>query len=260
MRLVLIAVDGAEPTLIEKWDLRGFKQRRWGVYESTVNYPTPRIWASIITGVPVERSLKIDKWVVPKHFPKLLHRVPLATRILGRKWVTREFLAGTPLFDEYPSIAIDFPAYNWRIPEGFTSIPEAVGDPRKSGRLMKIVMRHDMRKVRLAKEALKNNLATGWRLLAVWLYSADVVNHLFWRNRGEVRHVYLALNVFLRELARLAELRNAVTVVLSDHGGLRGLHTANGFVSASVDVGLPRKLGEVYGWLKTMLENQQSGI
>lgn len=253
MRLVLIAVDGAEPTLIEKWRLRGFMQRRWGVYESTVDYPTPRIWASIITGVPVERSLKTDRWVVPRFLPRWLHRLPFATRVFGKRWVTREFLAGTPLFDEYPSVAIDFPAYNWRLPRGFTSIPDSIGDPEKSGRLLKLVMENDAYKVRLAAEALKTGVAARRRLLAVWLYSVDVVNHLFWRDRGEVRRVYEAADSSITELSRLASIRGAATVVLSDHGGLRGLHTRNGFVSASVDVELPRRLDEIHGWLRKLL-------
>ncbi len=58
MKVLVLAIDGLEARLVEKWGLRGFKQKFWGTHDVTVatspgdSLYTPILWAAFLLGEP----------------------------------------------------------------------------------------------------------------------------------------------------------------------------------------------------------------
>ena len=261
-KVFIIAVDGLEFVYVGRWLLRGFIQEKCGKYQSTTEKSTPHLWACIITGRDPEKSLKTNEWVVYKNplinlarkYLKFLRGKGLG-RFFEKKWVDKKYLASECIFDKYPSIVVNFPAYNWRMPKGMISVVDAVGNREKAEKLLEVVERMDQESYEKIVEMLEQN--SEWKIGAVWFYSADIVNHVFWYDRARVFLVYHHLEWLAVRLRRLIEKQFPETtiIILSDHGGRRGMHTPYGFISVNKrDLDLPERITEIYGWLVSLIE------
>jgi len=262
-RLVLIGLDGLEYTLVQQLKLKNLMLSNWSTYESSEELTTPYLWACIITGVPPEKALTVKSWTVPKNklirklmrmkFLKFLRGKGLG-RFVEQTWIDKEFLASTPIFDEYPSIVIDFPAYNWEKPKWMKTLVNVIGNKAESEYLLSKVIERDMWKARQTISALSKD---EWRILAVWFQSTDLVTHLFPKNLQRHIHVYKQMDKIVGNFLEIAP-NDSIFVVLSDHGNdwLRGVHKKLGFISCNrTEVEFPKKITEIYPWLKGLIES-----
>ena len=256
MRLLLVGIDGLEYDYVKYYHLTNLMQNKYGKYESTDEKATPYLWGSIITGLPPDKVFKVESWTVPYNkvagfiykYVKCLRGKGLG-RHLKRKWIDRSYLNTETIFDKYNSVVIDFPAYNWKKPEWMISIVEAVNNPLKSHILYYGWTARDYCKHRCVLEKLNKN----WDILAVWYYSADIVNHLYGRSPSKIQKTYRTFDRFIHEYKRYLSKPTAI-VVLSDHGGKEGVHTPYGFISTNInEIELPTKITEIRGWLEKIL-------
>jgi len=262
MKLFLLALDGLDPLLVEKWSplLPHLRQKKWGPYQSTKEKLTPYLWASIITGLPPEEALPAVHFVVPvnpifrwvKRNLKFLRGRGLG-KLVKRRWVNKSDLAAPAIFDSFRSIVIDFPAYNWHMDfEILDKYPysKVIGDKKRSEILFSTVRKHDREKIRMAEELLKRE--DNWEMFAVWIHSTDMVNHLFGKNLARVLRTYVTVDSFAKRIQRLLP-DDCVMVIMSDHGGFKGVHRELGFVSLDREMELPKKITEFYDFFLKIL-------
>jgi len=266
MRLCIIAFDGLEYTLVNEWkkSLPYLTQKKYGFFESTEEIATPFLWASMITGHPnPKEALKEYAWSYPanrfirfiwKHF-KFLRRKGLG-KLLGikRKLVDKTWLTKKSIFDEYNSIVVNFPAYKWTLPDLIFEwrVVEIVGDPVKSEFYYREILKNDYNTLRKSLELL--NKDEEWDIFAAWFYFTDMVNHLFGKNRMKVFSAYLRANRFAKKIIEAIHRDDVITVVISDHGGLEGVHTKKAFISINKeDIEFPKNITEVYSFFKRIL-------
>lgn len=264
MRLFLLALDGLDPILVEKWKegLKDLLQARYGPYQSSEEKLTPYLWASIITGLPPDQALPAVHSVVPvnpilrwvKRNLKFLRGKGLG-KLVKRRWVDKRDLGGTPIFDTFKSIVIDFPAYNWYMDfEICTKYPysKVIGDEERSHILFSTVCRHDDYKIRKCISILESIVDLDWEIMAVWIHQTDMVNHLYWKDKKKMLKTYLRANSYARMIKdHLPE--DCVLVIASDHGSFEGVHRDKGFVSCSIDVELPKTLTDFYPFFLSIL-------
>ncbi|HIE14672.1 TPA: hypothetical protein EYP70_05310 [Candidatus Bathyarchaeota archaeon] len=267
MRLFFLAFDGLDPILVSKWKLKHLLQKKWTSYQSSDEKLTPFLWASIITGLPPEEALPTVHSVLPKNpiFKWVKEHIPWLRgrglgRLVKRRWVDRRDLARPSIFDQFNSIVIDFPAYNWFMDfEICTKYPftEVIGDEIRSEILFSTILRHDKYKIQKTISILnQKDWAPAWDIFAVWIHQTDVVNHLFWNNRKRMLGTYLRANSYAKKIKSLLP-DGTVMIIASDHGSLNGLHRKEGFVSSSMnlDFDLPKTLTDFYPFLLNILRS-----
>jgi hypothetical protein len=237
-------------------------QRKHGSYESSEELLTPYLWASIITGLPPKEALPAVHSLVPvnpifrwaKRNLKFLRGHGLG-RFVKRRWVDKSDLSTTPIFDEVEkAVVIDFPAYNWGMAlETCLKYPfrKVIGDEEKSEMLLRKILKIDEEKIRKTLEILEKG--DEWDIFAVWIYCTDVVNHLFGKNRMRIMKIYKKANSFAEKIQKLLP-EDCVMVIMSDHGGYKGVHRNRGFVSVNWEIELPNNLLEFYPFFKKLLK------
>lgn len=267
MRLFILGLDGLEYRNVLQWNLRFLMQKYWTVYDSFVEKATPYLWSSMITGVHPDKVLKTDSWTVPvnpvfalvRKYLKFLRGKGLG-RYVKKKWVTKEYLSGKTLFDEYKSIVIDFPGYNWEMPKGWISLPDAVGDKVKSKLLFNLVLKRDKEKFMRIIDLINND----WRVFAVWMYSADIVNHLYplrYPLNDLHERVYYRFDFWVEMISKMIG-GDVLLVVISDHGSWNGIHSKKAFVSINRDkdwldkngIEMPMDTVDVYRFFRQLIE------
>ena len=250
MRLLVLAYDALEYTLVERLRLRDLLQKRYGRYEAAKSPKyekphTPSAWTTIITGKPPEEHGIDDWWTYGKILDWLRTKPPLVwiknkRKILWKLGIkprlyTREELRVKTIFDyaENP-VALFIPGYS-----------EPVWPHEKLNEAIKKGVQEYIRAVweihRWRKEEFFKRLSGDWDLFMAWFDIADLLGHVCWHKCfAQIKMAYLDL---ARVAARAREaLGNDVAIViLSDHGmgpsgdGVTGDHTPYGFWSINQD-------------------------
>ncbi len=252
-RILILAYDGLEASLVERWRLSGLLQAVHGRYEAAVSPRygkphTPSAWTTIITGKPPEEHGVDDWWSYGRILDWLRTHPPLSwvkgkRRIAWRlgirpRVVNRSVARARTWFEEVkPSIPLFIPAYNeptWPHEEFNRALERGL-----EAYIEKVWEIHRWRAETLL-ETLRGNRE--WRLLMAWLDIADLLGHACWvKCRAQLYRAYRALEDLAVEARRLAP-PGTVTLILSDHGmmdsgdGVTGDHSPHGFWSLSVDI------------------------
>lgn len=239
------------------------RQRRWRAYQSSKELLTPYLWASIITGLPPEKALPVSHQVLPvnpifkwaKEKLRFLRGHGLG-KFVKRRWVDRRDLSVPTIFDKVKSVVIDFPAYNWHMDfEIFCKYPysKVIGDKKKSEILFSTVQKHDRLKIEMVIKLLKKD--SPWSMLAVWTQSTDVVNHLFWKDKTKILKTYTLADSWAKRIReRLPD--NCCLIIMSDHGGVDGVHRDKGFVSINKDFELPDELTQFHDFFLSLVKDK----
>jgi len=259
--VVWIGVDGLDYLYTRLYRLKLAGNIR--MLRSVTEKNTPYLWALMHSGAPPKEDAfaksslpspvrRIGRLLVPRRFRRKVSR-----RFL--RWLTKEYLARPSVFDEYPSYVECFPLYNWRLPSALRkySIPDVVGDDDKAAALMSGVWRWDERKVtRFVKAILE--YGDEKKLYALWLYTVDVANHLYFKSPVIRKAAYKWVDEMVRRVvdAVSTAVGDAFIVVNSDHGGRRGIHTVMGVLSVNVvpEFGFPADVYGFHVWLRKALK------
>ena len=264
MRIFILALDGLEYTLVEKWQLEHLQQADYGVYPTIKSQKykqayTPKMWSTIITGKTLEQH-GVNEWWTYGKLDKLRNVLPLGEKGKYMLMKLLGFLGVKPrlkvvdcptMFDAVkPSVALDIPGYNERI------------EPRI--KLNDALMKHGLKAYentawKIYAERVNHTfvaLTKPWRLFMTYFSIADTLGHAFIsKHINKLKQVYYKLNFLAWKLKTLTEDGSTLFMILSDHGMKpaadgTGVHTDYGYLSMNMQ-GLLPKQGTVWQILPT---------
>ena len=268
-KLLIIALDGLDASLVVRWSFRGLLQSSWGRHYVGFlkNLYTPIIWSCFLTGENVEElGYDLDALRAMRRaeaFPPVLRqaymirRKLLSSRRLGLRALLRKlgFFRGLPPANMPPRLrkrafleilrerglrvkAIEVPGYNERWNEHFrTALSRFITAPMsKRLKFLDYCVRECERRVSLAIGELERRRPD---VLMLYLPLPDIAHHLFIKG--------LRASLVLHRIYWMAEgwamaVREAAgpeyaCLVVSDHGfdRRRKTHSDYGFWSLSLE-------------------------
>ena len=271
---MILALDGLEVELVERWRLEAIKQVVYGTYEAPTSPRfkkphTPSAWATIITGRPPEEH-GIDDWwtygrlldrirylppfVWIKNKRRILWKLGLRPRIIDK----RDHRVET-LFDVIkPSKALFVPTISepaWIHEEYVKAFKRGL-----KNYISKIWEVHRYRKRVFLQELKKGN---EWRLFMVWFDIADLLGHIcILKCRHQLLKAYFDLNALAKEVKRCVS-DDTLTLIVSDHGMKpmpdgTGDHTDRGFWSLSANIPWfrPRRATDFFSYITRLFSSE----
>jgi hypothetical protein len=254
VRMLVIGLDGAEYSVIEKGDYPHLKQAEFGTVEINVKpLFSPLIWASFITGkVKEEHEIRgMHKWrsgLVERlrnwsletkmsrgRIGKGLVRLGLLLEFLGFK--TRLYdksdLGASTIFDYVDNhVAISIPAYNEDPVNHVVRRKEAEALRSGSRKLTKETEELVWRVFQEKREEVLRKLMEDWNLFMVHFYVLDPLQHLFWYDSERIMRAYEEADVTVKSIQdRMPD--DCLMLIVSDHGHRKGMHTPYGFYSCN---------------------------
>jgi len=234
--LLIIAFDGLEATLVEKWNLTNLLQRIHGTYPvESEKYATPALWSAFITGLPPS---SFEARFVERNVPEFLRRIAFVEAIkkLGRLvFKPRPFSVKgryETIFEKVqPSLPYNVFSYNEE-PIQFKlrlkySIPETIGNRDKC----LDACREWMTLTTELTDKFVNLLKGGdWRIAMTHFYFTDIIGHL---HPPMMKKAYLEADS-IAQLLRSSVDSETMVLIVSDHGMRRGVHTEYGFYSSNL--------------------------
>jgi len=240
VKLFILALDGLDYNLVEKWRLRGIMQRKYGKLRVPVTEEgfalSPQVWASFLTGRTEEKKFVKPKLLVlvetlRKYIPLSLGIGKKISKILGTPPIYPELNRDTFLTElpENSYYVFNFPYINFQgleILRGFIKGEYSLKDTR-----------HILRKLyQLRMRQVLNLTRREEQLILAYMEFPDLTQHFF-PNRAILHH-YLTLDTFIKRLSK--RLVDRVLILVSDHGfdPKTRMHTDYGFYSANMDIKL----------------------
>jgi predicted AlkP superfamily pyrophosphatase or phosphodiesterase len=236
LKLFILALDGLESTLVEKWQLKGLQQKMHGTLDVSEfkHLLTPIIWASFITGQPPEIHGITSWWSVSTNsrLDKFLHwftyNVPIIKnmsrqqlRNYGKYFgitvrppqeadLERKGLNTIFKFAEKP-IVIDVPSYNETadtrerysraMQDGFSSYENEIWKIHKE-RVEKIFDRID----------------GDWDLFMTWIDLVDQLGHIWMeKDNSKMAKGYLDCELLAQKISEQID-DDTTLMIVSDHG------------------------------------------
>jgi predicted AlkP superfamily phosphohydrolase/phosphomutase len=254
-KVIILGIDALEHSLVMKWDMKIFKQKRFGkikvpILEKHGEPVTAVVWASFITGKPPEETgiTRFKEWNI--HIISNIDQLAIKS---GIKLKTRKkvgdllkrigFKRTAPskksyegvgtIFSDFPnSKGISIPSYN-EDEEVFKirrKVILAFDDKGMRKSVVEKIYQMDCEKVdELCRYYLKKDL------IMAHLYSLDVVQHLFFSRPKIIRESYEKMGSLIKNIENVISKRD-LFMIISDHGQEDGLHTEYGFYSANKDI------------------------
>jgi len=258
VKVCIIALDALEYTIVDQGDYPNLKQAEYGKVEVNV-YPlrTPTIWASFLTGKQpkkhgvismhkwnqrwiewlMRRSIKLGlyKSLTGKGRGKVLEGLGLAHRRMYNK---EDFEARgvSTIFDFVEKkVALSVPSYNEWPHEGKSrmKVVDAIGNPVKE----RVLVEERWENFYYKKEKTLKLLESDWELFMVHFFIADPIQHLWWHKEDYIAGLYEEMDKTVKEI-KTKTPKNTFTLVISDHGSLKGHHTPYAFYSCNEPLNL----------------------
>jgi len=273
VRVIILAYDGLEYTLVKKWRLRYIMQIRHGIHRSPISPRygkphTPSAWTSFLTGLEPREHGVDDWWSFGRFLDWIRYKPPLVwikgKRLFLKKLgieikprlVDHSVIRHRTLFDMVkPSTAVYVPAWNEPV-EPHHEYAEALS--RSVREYISTVWKWHRKRVEDYWKAFKRG---DWRLLMAWFDVADIIGHVcITKCPKEFRLAYLALEKLAHDTQkRLPE--DTLLLIVSDHGMKAmpdgtGDHTDYGFWSINRDWEWfnPKKITDFFNLILKVVE------
>lgn len=272
-RVLILAFDGLEYELVEKYRLNGLKQRIYG-YIDVSNFKhilTPIIWRSFITGLEPEEHRVYSWWRFSSNrtLDRIAHWVRYNFPIIKNmssyklKRIARLFGLNIKPTDKsdirYPTIfdyarkpiALFIPSYNeepW-IRDAYSKAME------KGVKAFERVL-WEVHKYRVSK--FLKALDRDWDLLMAWFDLADWMGHLYMgKSNLKIFKTYVELNRLALEASKRID-DETLLIIVSDHGMMPGEHggehSPRAYYSFNKDIEWrPKKITDYYYFIKKIL-------
>jgi len=264
-RVFILALDGLEFTLVEKFRLKHLMQAEHGTIDLSNCYKlaTPIIWASFISGLPSKEhgvetmqiwDNRILRWLARfkiKGVGKLLRSLGFKKRVPTQTdWKTET------IFDlAQPSIAINIPSYG-----GTEYLLDVVREAIEDESKLPSVEEHIWNVFNKQKETTLSRITENWRLFMAHFDFTDQIGHL---HRGDLTKMWetyaIAEDLSTEIKQQLPE--GALFLIVADHGmksvaGGYGDHSEYGFYSSNQKLNLQKpRVIDFYPLIKEMLSN-----
>jgi hypothetical protein len=260
-RVLIIALDGLEHTQVTE-DMPHLLQAEHGTIDINVSpVVTPLVWAAFLTGA-TENGVKILKF--PYALDEKISRMIGVKRVatvnkfssklgLSNFFFTKEDLTLPTIFElSADPIAVNIPSYNEN--------PLYLDVRRKITFVLNGQFSEEEFTTRVwglfhgeFAECLKR-LEDDWELFMVHFFITDVIGHLCWDTPEKLQACYRTIDACVDEIQR--RVRDAVILILSDHGMQNGLHTRQGFYSVNEELHLNTpKITDFYDILRDLLRH-----
>ncbi len=263
MKVFILAIDGLEYNLVEKWKLNNLKQVTYGKGKCFVTREvpyTPTMWVSFITGKhPSEHG--VDAWWSWGKFLDWIRlKTPLAKikgkkkvflpllnffRIKPRRLITRADWKKDlrTIFDVVrPSIGLFIPGYNESIE--FHNFTEDMSIEE----IERVALKNHEKRKRIMFKKIKEE----WKLFMVWFDIVDLFGHMFWTlDPQKIKWCYREADSLAREIKK--RIGDSILLIVSDHGmklsddGVTGYHSDHFFWSLNIKTSWrPRYITDFY--------------
>ena len=271
-KVIILGIDAIEYDLIEKWDLKNFKQKEYGKTILPL-YPnqepaTEIIWPCFITGKEPEEMGYSSLNVYAKSLRPIISLIyPVISKLFfdfktkngtQKKQLTWPILYGCIMLlkkvglihkPTKEDIKSDTIFDNKQIKSIHLHIPIFDKDdfPEYRKEIIKVISKklyHPIIEMKLKNEFTqrlkevydcvnKNN----WQLFMQYFYVLDGVQHIFYRNSKKIAKFYLMFDEFIKKLTEIID-DETLLLIVSDHGLKKGIHTPYGFYSVNNKLGL----------------------
>jgi hypothetical protein len=266
-KVCILAFDGLEYDLVEKFDLKELKQVEYGKVDVSdfEQLITPHIWASFITGLDY-KQLKVEtrvwknpflEWIRKHKRFFMLNRISLKS-FLKKAGFERETYADdlsetykaiikkfkqakpTTIFDLAPSIAISVPPIQMWISSYTINLMKKVLENKVKLTFYKShVLKVFSEKRKLCFEKIKGK----WTIFMVHFLFTDLLGHFYINRLEKMRQIYDKAKKVVAEIKK--ELSDdTLLIILSDHGMKPmgeinfGEHSKHGFYSLNYALNL----------------------
>lgn len=262
MKILIIAFDGLEYTLVDKGYFPNLKQKEYGkvVVPITKEIGEPQttiVWTSFLTGkTPNEHGVtKPAVWnfellnkVVGLFSNIFIRHFLLSHKTLGQSFRRILKLFGikqtTPklndlhiktFFDEIKnSVAMSIPLINEDVISDSVGIIDAILDKNSREKYLKKLFRRFEDEKKQFWEAFINNPT----LLMVHFQISDLYGHIYCKTPQKLLNLYSELDEFVGDVKRVVE-RNCLLLIISDHGiDTNYGHSPYGFYSTNISLEL----------------------
>ncbi len=278
MKVFIFGVDALDYDLVEKWNMKGLKQKEYKklqIPKEIETLSTPTLWATIITGeLPNEHGVNYG-WMVDEYkYPlvlklrKIVHKTKIeniilktitthkffrkiVTEIVKKNRIKQEFKLKCPtIFDDVNSIEIGVPTYSkteentYKIHKNMIGFLQEKLDENKWEKIIR-------NKFEDVKRTLFENLNKDWELFMVYFGVIDYIGHTFFDNETKIKSYYKEIEELVIKIKKQLK-DDIVFFIVSDHGMKIGLHTRYAFYSSNIEleIGNP-KLTDFYNIVKS---------
>ena len=251
MNVFILALDGLEYCLVEKYNLKYLKQTVYGKIEVGKEYTakydvpyTPVVWQSFITGKKPEEH-GIYSFTTYGRFWDRIRKLPVIRSIkikakiawkigIKPKAITKNHLRHKTIFDEInPSIAIDVPTYNLVAEDWFLKFKPS----HATEELIKTIWESYQKRKEKTFNLINHK---EWKLFMTYFRISDLLGHLYFvKHPLKLMNCYLELNQLARQIKDKLR-KNTVMLIVSDHGmraskdGVTGTHSKYAFWSLNI--------------------------
>lgn len=281
MRVIILAYDGLEYDLVEKFNLENLKQKEYGktdISDFKVT-STPILWGSFLTGERITKYLKRDLIknrvisFIYYSLEELRRRLKLDRTSLGdiitnviqkvdsyrsNFWKLNIPVETTFLSSFNKVEIIDVPLLNNKS-EKVYELAEVLNERISEREWEQRIWKQYQRK----KKKLLHSLNNKNDLLMIWICISDVFGHLFRGDLSKMFEVYQELDELTKEV-KLNAPEDTWILIVSDHGMRRlgeryGDHSKMnyGFYSSNIVLKLNRpKITDFYNIIRRISKNE----
>lgn len=257
-RIVVIALDGLEYTLVKSGQFPNLKQIEFGKVQvpiTSIGEPsTPIIWTSFVTGkMPCEHGINrptvyknrlVDTFST--HLPtKLLRRSTIflspiqhllnKLSLLETEMPQKNELKSKTIFQEVEnSISIDVPVLDKDVATKYKGFIDAVVNQKKRQKFLLFLLK-DFSQV---KEKLIKSIESNYLLVMAHFQITDLYGHIYCRQQDKLLELYKKMDNFVNEIKNLLP-PDCLLLVISDHGIDKNYgHSPYGFYSTNKHLNL----------------------
>lgn len=258
-RCIVLIFDALEYSLVERYDLKVFKQAIYGKVEVPLSPrfgepATPQVIASFLTGKMQNKTMYFKEFGNPildfldKHITFQPLRNFAKMLIKGRKKPVR--IKNTIFEKVKNSKAISVPCYNEEIDINDKMRYAYKNYSKEDKRFYEIMEEGFNHRKKELFQALNEN----YNLIVVHFYFLDLIQHKLREEYDKILKYYKKAGELVKEVKRKIG-KNDLLIILSDHGQLAGSHTNYGFYSLNkkIDLGTPR-ISDFYYIIQYYLE------
>ncbi len=267
-KILILALDALEYEIVTKFRMKTFLQQDYGKIDLAkykMKLITPWLWSIIISGhvdtgithfVTYESKLirfAMKILTMPILYKRIEKIVETSRRKTGTKTGTaymlykrgikirpmgKEDLKVKTIFEKVPkAVPICIPGYNlWReqfMLDLLLPLTKCIGNKEMTQKRLRLQWMLEKKKKKILEELIRRD---DWNLVMVHFYITDVVGHLYWNRPIMLIETYKIMSSWIAEWKKMIEKYHGdgvLTLIMSDHGMRRGMHTDHAFWSSN---------------------------
>jgi hypothetical protein len=264
MKLFILALDGLEGDIVEKFGYKNLLQKKHGKLKVPISKisgrpSSPEVWASFLCAEHIDKEFEVRKnrWAfgIIRSLKKAL---PFLSIGMGKKVgggiKTFQKLERKTWVDNPSVKEVDVPYYSYT-----NEVLEASYEFSKTKDLeayrKRINIIFQEKKIHILRE-IRSLDRKNLDIIFVYLHFPDAVQHAWFHHKEEIYFHYSKLDEFVGVLKNVVGSTNFL--IISDHGFdfSDNLHSMFGFISSNKNMVLPNSIIDLGKQIEDMLKNE----